>query len=1003
MLDIQLLGPVEAFIDDAPLPLGGPKQRTVLAVLAVDPEKRVSVDRLTEAVWGDEVPERASRSISTFVSNLRGVLGDVIVRDGNGYVLQVGCDQVDATRFADRIAVGQGSDPATRAEELRDAIKSWVGTPFGGVDGHHILEPEITRLTELKIAATESAIEAEFAAGGDVDLIELDRLIVEHPHRERIRGLHMRALYSAGRQAEALTSYKSFRDQLATDLGIDPSPELQQLELQILQQDPTLSPERPSPAALDVGSLPVRYSSFVGRADEIAAVSAAVATDRLVTVVGPGGIGKSSLVVEAARSPDVHRGQTVVRVVIDALGDGEVVPALAAGFGLSPAPGVDPIDVIAGYASTRSFLLILDGCEPHLEVASDVINRVLSSSPDARVLATSREPLGLAGEAVIRTGGLDTDAAVELFIDRAKLDTGMAGESLERMRDVCVALDGMPLAIELAAARTRSVFLDRLVERLDDMIPLLAKSRTSGGRHGSIAAAMAWSYDLLEPQERRAFRWLSVFPIGFTHTDAEAVLDDRYAEDVLSRLVDVSLVQPADQSGRYRMLEPVRQYAEHLLKECGESDTARRQQALWIAAEANRVDQEMWSPKFHEALTWLIERSSEVGQTMEWAVAHGAPEIAIDILCATGERLAVYGDPSAYLDRATAAVSHPAAVQNGRLAMAMVETAAIAANAHRPDEAFAILDRAQAVAEAADHNEAKGMAIAVRAGLMNLAFASRPEHLDEMDEAIRLMKQAGSIRAKILLLRRAIILARMGQMDEAVAGIVAYEAWATSRRGRPEWNTIGWKGRLARLSGDRRTASGFDRDLTEVAHANLDFHLEQSMWESVAVDATVLGDRPLMVEAVDRSRDLAERTGVPLRAFAEARVESALGHHDNVLAVAKHWFNRINEQKGRSESAEAFVIGYAVAGDATREPDFFEILLPVALALEATGRIDETQRIAREAPSLMAQSNFKHWDELGETARWAELLERLGGGKPEGLSLEAAFDMVHGMLAGDPT
>jgi hypothetical protein len=201
------------------------------------------------------------------------------------------------------------------------------------------------------------------------------------------------------------------------------------------------------------------------------------------------------------------------------------------------------------------------------------------------------------------------------------------------------------------------------------------------------------------------------------------------------------------------------------------------------------------------------------------------------------------------------------------------------------------------------------------------------------------------------------------------------------------------------LNGDRRAASAFDRDLTDVAHANLDFWLEQSMWESIAVDAAVLDDEPLMAEAVDRIRGLEERTGAPLRAFAETRVASARGRHEDVLSAARRWFEQLMERIQSSESAKPFVIGYAVAGDATREPDFFEILLPVAVALEAKGRTDSALRIAREAPGLMAQSNFGHWDELGETKRWGEVLDRLGGGEPDGLTLEEGFEMVHDILS----
>lgn len=1003
MLRIQLLGPVEAFVDDAALPLGGPKQRTVLAVLAADPGKRVSVDRLTEAVWGDDVPDRASRSLSTYVSNLRGVLGDVLIRDGNGYALVADRSQVDATDFADRVAVAhRENDPALAAKGLRSALDLWADSPFGDIDGNHVLGAEVRRLAELRVSAMESAVEAELGSDDELDLVELDRLILEHPHREKIRGLHMRALYSAGRQAEALTSYKAFRDQLATDLGIDPSPELQQLELQILQQDPELSPRQPSPTSRDAESLPVRYSTFVGRSGEIAAVSAAIATDRLVTVVGPGGIGKSSLVVEAARSPEVHRGEIVVRVVIDILGDGEVVPALVRALGLDPAPGVDPVDVVAAYTATRPHLLILDGCEAHISVVVDLVDRVLSSSPQVRVLAASRESLGLAGEVLIRIGGLDERAAVELFVDRARLGSDMGDLSVEKTRDLCVALDGMPLAIELAAARARLVPLDRLVERLDDMIPLLRKSRTSGGRHDSIAAAMVWSYDLLDGREQRALRWLSVFATGFTRRDVEALLDDQYAEDIVARLIDVSLVQPADDSGLHRMLEPVRQYAEHLMTESGEDNDAGQHHARWVADELTRVAGDLWSVRFREAVAWVLERDREIDRAAEWATRHSQPGLVVDILAAHGNRMfGVSLDSAVLVEAALAATGHPSVERSGHLAVAMVRAAAMLVDRARVDEAVVLLERAEGIARDCADNVALGDVLLLRATVQNLVGSSAPELVDLVDEAIGYYEDAGSTNAKVYLVRRAIIVAGMGRFEEAVSDLIAYEEWATSVRGRPEWNTIGWKGRLARLTGDRRSAIRFDRDLTEVAHANLDYWMERNMWESIAVDAAFLGDEALMAEAMSHLDAIHQRTGILISAFAKARVASAQGRHHDVLTIAARWIRDLTAHVSGSEADRAALVGMEVAGNATRVPNFFETLLPVALAFEATGRTDEAQRVAREAPNLMAQSNFNHWDELGETGQWAELLTRLGGGEPDGLSLDQGFTMVHDILVDD--
>jgi predicted ATPase/DNA-binding SARP family transcriptional activator/tetratricopeptide (TPR) repeat protein len=1000
MLHIQLLGSVEAVAGDAALPLGGPKQRTVLAVLAVGPGKRVSVDRLVEAVWGDEVPERASRSISTFVSNLRGVLGDVIVRNGNGYLLQVDRKQVDAARFADRVAVGQRSDGESAAAELREALALWIGTPFGGVDGHHVLEPEITRLTELQIAATESAIDAELASGRDVDLIELDRLVLEHPHRERIRGLHMRALYSAGRQAEALTSYKSFREQLATDLGIDPSPELQKLELQILQQDAALSPQRPSPTAGGQAALPIRYSSFVGRADEITAVSTAITTDRLVTVVGPGGIGKSSLVVEAARLPEVHRGDQVARVVIDSLAKGEVVPAVVRVLGLDPAPGVEPIEVIAGYLASNPHLLILDGCEGDLGVVATLVDRVLSASPHPRVLATSREPLGLSGESLIRVAGLDGDAAIDLFADRAGLGSNAEHAGRDKVGDLCATLDGMPLAIELAAARARSLPLDRLMRRLDDLIPLLAKSRVSGDRHDSMTSALAWSYDLLGADEQRALRWLSVFPTGFDRRDAEALLDDPYAEDVVSRLVDVSLVQPADESGRNRILEPVRQYARSLLEQDGEHDQIAERYARWIADEAQRVGVDLWSPNARAAGAWIHSQHSELLAAIDWAIKHDQPDIAVQILAAICHRVMQEGDANSLVDRALNTVLHPAASRTAELAIASAHTVMLVWKAGRSAEALEVMELAEDIVEVVADPVARAEVMHRRAVIEGESSGVDGESTDKLDAAIDQLFDSGAINAPFYIWNRALYRMKRGLFEEAMAAMDEREEWWIATMGLPDPDGLQVQGDLRRLSGDRRACVEMHLRAADLYRAESAFESERLIWQYVIWEAIALDDRDLFSEAMEACRRAGQRTGFDADFWVRVCAASYERQHAEVLSLSRLWADEVAAEVRRDGARHLEV---ALRSEPWRESPFFVMLLPIALALEATGQVEDAHRIAREGPGLMAQDKFPHTGPAGQADRWAEVLDRLGGGEPEGLTVEAAFDMVHGMLAGDPT
>ncbi|MDJ0791257.1 MAG: BTAD domain-containing putative transcriptional regulator [Acidimicrobiia bacterium] len=997
MLRIQLLGPVAALDDGAQLHIGGPKQRTVLAVLTIDPGAVVSVDRLIEAVWGDEVPNRAPRSISTYVSNLRRVLGDAIARNGNGYEARLSRDHVDATDFEDRIRAAQQrirTEPAEGASAIREALELWSGEPFQGVDGHHVLEPHISRLNELRFEGLEAAIGAEIETGV-CDLVELDRLVAEHPERERVRGLQMRGLYRGGRQQESLASYKAFRDRLAHDLGIDPSPELQELELRILQQDPELSTRTPQARPDFDESLPARYSSFLGRNDEVAEIVAAVADSRLVTVVGPGGIGKSSLVVEAARGTDVHQGARIVRVVVDTLGERDPVDALTDALGLDPTPGVDPVQVIAGYLASHRHLLILDGCEPHLDTVAPIVDRLLSSRQQTRVLITSREPLGLAGEAIIRVGGLDATTAEQLFVDRAELRSADE-RTLAKVGELCSVLEGMPLAIELAAARARSVSVERLAERIDDLIPLLKRSRPSGERHDSIAAAMNWSYELLDVPEQRALRWLSVFPGGFDHRDAEALLDDPYAEDAVARLVDVSLVQPPDETGRHRILEPVRQYARSLLERDGEHEHVVERYAHWIADEARRAGVELWSPNTRSAGAWIHNHYPELRAVMDWAIKHDEPDIAVRILAAIGHRVTMEGDADPLLDNAVNAVRHPAASQTGELAIAAAHIVIMLWKAGRSREAQEIMERAEDIVEASEDPVARAEVMQRRAVIELDSSWVHPSSIDQLDAAIDQLRDAGVAHANRYLWNRAIFLLRLGRFDEAMETMAERDAWWIATMGVPDPDALQLQGEIQRLSGNRRGCVECHSRAAHLYRAESAFESERLIWQYVTQEAIALGDRDLYATAIEAGRRAREKTGGEADLWIRVRVASYEQRHTEVLSLSRQWADGTLEVARRDGTRHLDESLYSATW---RESPFFVLLLPIAAALEALGRDEDAHRIAREAPGLMAQDRYPHTGPAGEAELWAELLERLGGGEPAGLTLEEGFNLVHEILS----
>ena len=446
--------------------------------------------------------------------------------------------------------------------------------------------------------AIEARAEADLAQGRHREAVdELELICRKHPLRERVWELRMLALYGAGRQAEALRAYAEIQDRLVDELGIDPSPSLRDLEARILDQDPSLCNVEPSPrhtAALPTveGNLLEQLSSFVGRDVELGQVAEAVRSSRLVTLIGPGGVGKTRLATEvAALVREQHPGGAWL-VELAAVTDPEgVTSAVAAALGSngSTVPGNEapksPEDHLVLHLAGRSLVVVLDNCEHVIDQAASLAHTLVTRVPSLRLIATSREPLGVPGELVIPISGLAPPVAAQLFVDRACAvqpgfqSDGAAGDVIE---GVCRQLDGLPLAIELAAARLRALPLSTLVERLDDRFSLLTRgARTALPRQQTLRAVVDWSYDLLFEDERRLFARLSVFVGGCELDAVEAVCADDDVPssdllDVLSRLVDKSLVTPPSVGGtRFTQLQTLWQYGRDRLEDSSDADAAR--------------------------------------------------------------------------------------------------------------------------------------------------------------------------------------------------------------------------------------------------------------------------------------------------------------------------------------------------------------------------------------------------------------------------------------------
>jgi predicted ATPase/DNA-binding SARP family transcriptional activator len=994
---VHVFGTVGAFDGDGRvLSVGGPKQRTVLAMLCVELGRPVSADRLVEAVWGDEVPDRASRSLSTYVSSLRRELGDVIESGSGSYVLRLDRSQVDSCAFSDAVDAAGQVDGADGVNGYRDALLMWTGAPFGGLDGFGAFRDETLRLRGLRLVAERAVVEADIASGDAVSVVpRIEVLIREFPFDEGLRGLHMRALYRSGRQAEALASFNSFKSQLAEGLGLDPSPELRSLELQILQQDESLDVGHRGTVGLGVAAvLPNRYSSFVGRQSEVTETRDRLVEHRLVSLVGPGGIGKSSIALEAAKalqSSDV----TVVQVPIESVGAGEAAHSIARSIGLEPAGGVDPVDVISGYLATRPHVIVLDGCEAHITEVAHVADRLLSVT-DCTLLATSREPLGLNGESTIRIDPLPIETAIELFRDRAQLPHDVDEGTLEIVRSVCLAVDGMPLAVELAAARARTVPLDRLAERLGDQIPLLRRARSFDERHGSLLAALDWSYDLLDNGEQVVLLALSIFVTPFTLADAAAMIDQSGVEDDVARLVEVSFLQPSDSSGEYRFLEPIRQYARHKLTTSGDFREVTRRHTEWIVLAAKKASDEQWSPRKQEVLAWIFKKRHEILAVVERALEADDPDTALTIFQALAESLYGLGIHGPFTAPGEAALHHPRATHNHNYVMASAHISMLVRRDGRGDDARAILTHALAIAEETDDLIGQGE-VKHRLAFSVALHDPDLDPLEFMDDALELLNAGGRPNTERLLYNRATLLTYAGQFEEAAAAVEEHRVWWEATMGGPFWGYSGIMGEVRGIEGAWESALNLYEEAATIAEAESTYFHAAGYWEGAGVAAVRTGSPDRLHAAAERHHRITEMTGTDPSIYLGIEVALTDEDFDTVLRLADQWFTvTAADPEGDylliSPDAEQ-----TIYGSSFEQPRIFAILRPVAAALMATGRPDEACRIINVVPSLIEQSPFEYWTEYRETELWEPLQAACRDNKEpdtEPLTLPLVFDFV---------
>jgi predicted ATPase/DNA-binding SARP family transcriptional activator len=646
----RILGPVEALVDGSPTPLGAPKQRALLALLLVNRRRVVPTEHLIDGLWGEQPPASALQSLQVYVHGLRRALGaERIETAGRGYRAAVTEAELDLDRFEQLLARGRAALEAGRpddaADELREALALWHGAPLAGLPEEARRAAEADRLEELRLTGLELRLDAELGCGRhDAVVAELERLTIEHPYRERFLQQRLLALYRCGRQAEALEVYRDARTVLAEELGLEPSPASQELERAILRQDPELA--APEPPARTARPLPVPPTPLVGRRLELAAVGALFRDEgaRLVTLTGPGGTGKTRLGLALAHALEPELRDGAVFVNLAPVSSPELLlPTIAEA--LDVREGAQPLaEGVTAHLRERRLLLVLDNLEQLLP-AAPVVGELLAAAPRLWILATSRAPLRLAAEREYPVPPLETpDAALpfedlvaadalRLFAARARAvypDFELDEANAPEIARVCKRLDGLPLAIELAAARSKLLAPGEILARLEREPHLLpAGPRDAPARQQTLAATIRWSYDLLGPEERIAFARLAVFAGGCTLEAAEHVC--KTTLETLAGLVDHNLVRRRD--NRFVMLATVRAFAAERLEEAG-SAAVRLRHAEWLTELAETMAQRTFEGE--DVRTWLDRIQPEhdnIRAALEWSLNED-PEIALRLASA---------------------------------------------------------------------------------------------------------------------------------------------------------------------------------------------------------------------------------------------------------------------------------------------------------------------------------------------------------------------------------
>jgi predicted ATPase/DNA-binding SARP family transcriptional activator len=632
-VEFRILGRLEAVAAHGPVTLETPKHRALLAILLLHANEVVSADTLVEGLWGERPPATAAKLVQVYVSQLRRALGEdgAIATRAPGYVLAVEPHELDSARFERLLAEGRAALAAGNAllarRALGEALDLWRGPALAEFVYEEFAGAEAERLEELRRAALEERLEADLELGRHEQLIaELQALVEREPLRERAWRQLMLALYRCGRQAEALECFAEARRTLLDELGLEPGDEMRQLQAAILRQDAELA--APVQADAPRTNVPAALVPLLGRERELAELAELLRRDdtRLLTLTGAGGSGKTTLALAVARALVDHFANGAFLVELAPLRDAALVPAaVAATLGADAAPGESPQQAVVRRLRSQELLLVVDNVE-HLSDVGPLLVELLHAAPALTLLVTSRTVLHLSGERVYPVAPLEPTPATELFLSRARAADPRfdpTDDEAALAAEICERLDRLPLAIELAAPYVRTLTVEALRDRLAQRLPLAGGPRDLPARQQTLAATIDWSYELLEADEQRVLRGLSVFAGGFTVEAAEAVTGADLA--TLGTLVEQSLVR-RDEDRRLVLLETVREYAlDRLEEDADEAQDVRRRHAeffLAVAESANLNAGKLAPGGQHDEIA--NAEQDNLRAALAWALASGS-------------------------------------------------------------------------------------------------------------------------------------------------------------------------------------------------------------------------------------------------------------------------------------------------------------------------------------------------------------------------------------------